>query len=107
MEEGGRPFVLAEHHPALREMAIHRLHDPESFWDKLESFPTVKTVVPPVAMAALRRALPGRDLPTRILHRTARLRSLGRPRLVAIAPWRGCRVPPGAEAPPPSPRPPA
>jgi hypothetical protein len=90
--EGGRPFVLAEHHPALREMAIHRLHDPESFWSKLESFPTVKPVVPPVAMAALRRALPERDLPTRIVHRTAGLGSLGRQRFVAIAPWRGGRV---------------
>src|SRR5579883_2499067 len=32
---GGRPFVLAEHHPVLRGMAIHRLHEPEKFWDKL------------------------------------------------------------------------
>src|SRR5215471_7124400 len=34
---GGRPFALAEHHPALREMAVHRLHDPQKFWDKLHA----------------------------------------------------------------------
>src|SRR5260370_19433176 len=101
MEEGGRPFVLAEHHPALREMAIHRLHDPESFWDKLESFPTVKTVVPPVAMAALRRALPERDLPTRIVHPTAGLGRLGRQPFRAVAPRRRGRVAREAQALPP------
>src|SRR5881397_2351170 len=36
LEQGGHAFVLAEHHTALREMALYRLHDPESFWDKLE-----------------------------------------------------------------------
>src|SRR6266436_632465 len=34
---GGRPFVLAEDHPALREMARHRLKEPEKFWAKLSS----------------------------------------------------------------------
>ncbi len=29
VEAGGRPFVLAEHHAALRAMATARLHDPE------------------------------------------------------------------------------
>src|SRR5271169_3542928 len=31
---GGRPLVLAEHHPALRHMATARLHDPEPYWAK-------------------------------------------------------------------------
>src|ERR1019366_3569782 len=35
LEAGGRPFVLAEHHPALRHMATARLHDPEPYWQKL------------------------------------------------------------------------
>src|SRR5690348_462214 len=33
LEAGGRPFVLAEHHSALRLMATARLHDPEQFWN--------------------------------------------------------------------------
>jgi len=92
VDAGGRAFVLAEHHGELREMAVHRLHDPESFWDKLESFPTVKGPVPGAAMAALTRALPERGLKTRIVHRVAGLGSLGRQRFVAIATWRGGRI---------------
>jgi hypothetical protein len=92
IESGGRAFVLAEHHAALREMAVHRLHDPESFWDKLESLPTVKSAVPQPVLAALHRAMPERDLRTRIVHRVAGLGSLGRRRFVALAKWRGGRV---------------
>src|SRR6266446_2473669 len=62
LEQGGHAFVLAEHHTALREMAVYRLHDPETFWDKLESLPTVKPPVPKGVLASLRRALPERDL---------------------------------------------
>jgi len=69
LEKGGHAFVLAEHHTALREMALYRLHDPESFWDKLESLPTVKTPVPEVVLTSLRRALPEGDLQLRIVHR--------------------------------------
>src|SRR5216683_2588730 len=90
--KGGHAFVLAEHHTALREMAVYRLHDPETFWDKLESLPTVKTPVPAGVLASLRRALPEGDLKVRIVHRVAGLGSLGRQRFVALAAWRGGRV---------------
>jgi len=92
--EGGHAFVLAEHHTALREMALYRLHDPESFWSKLESLSTVKTPVPETVLASLRRALPERGLKFRIVHRVAGLGSLGRQRFVALAAWRGGRVAP-------------
>src|SRR5713226_5988132 len=92
LEKGGHAFVLAEHHTALREMAVYRLHDPETFWDKLETLPTVKTPVPKDVLASLRRALPERDLKVRIVHRVAGLGSLGRQRFVALAAWRGGRV---------------
>jgi len=91
-EKGGHAFVLAEHHTALREMALYRLHDPKSFWDKLESLPTVKASVPDVVLASLRRALPEGDLKVRIVHRVAGLGSLGRQRFVALAVWRGARI---------------
>src|SRR3989442_2213238 len=92
LEQGGHAFVLAEHHTALREMALYRLHDPESFWDKLESLPTVKSPIPAAVLASLRRALPERGLQARIVHRVAGLGSLGRQRFVALAAWRGGRV---------------
>src|SRR5882672_11447425 len=92
LEKGGHAFVLAEHHTALREMALYRLHDPETFWDKLESLPTVKPPVPASVLASLRRALPEGDVKVRIVHRVAGLGSLGRQRFVALAAWRGGRV---------------
>jgi hypothetical protein len=92
VDAGGRAFVLAEHHGELREMAVHRLHDPETFWDKLESFRTANSPVPGAVMAALTRALPERGLEMRIVHRIAGLGSLGRHRFVAIATWRGGRI---------------
>src|SRR6266513_1621198 len=94
LEKGGHAFVLAEHHAALREMALYRLHDPERFWDKLESFPTVRAPVPDVVLTSLRRALPEGDLKVRIVHRVAGLGSMGRQRFVALAAWRGGRLAP-------------
>ncbi len=93
VERGGHAFVLAEHHTALREMALYRLHDPETFWHKLESLPTVKSPIPATVLASLRRALPERGLKARIVHRVAGLGSLGRQRFVALAAWRGGRTP--------------
>src|SRR2546428_7346008 len=104
LEQGGHAFVLAEHHTALREMAVYRLHDPETFWDKLESLPTVKPPVPKGVLASLRRALPEGDLKVRIVHRVAGLGSLGRQRFVALAVWRGGGGARGSQAlPPPAP----
>jgi hypothetical protein len=92
LEAGGHAFVLAEDHGALREMALHRLHNPEKYWAALQSLPTVRTRVPEVALAALGRALPERGLTTRIVHRIAGLGSLGRQRFLALAAWRGGRI---------------
>ncbi|MGA2382835.1 MAG: DUF2252 family protein [Gemmatimonadales bacterium] len=89
---GGRPFVLAESHETLRVMATHRLHEPGSFWEKLEKLPTVRGRVPAGARRALDRMLPERNLPIRIVHRIAGLGSLGRQRFVAIADWHGGSV---------------
>jgi hypothetical protein len=92
LDSGGSAFVLAEHHKALRELAVHRLRDPDAFWDKLESLPTVRTRVPADARRALEQALPEPGLQPRIVHRIAGLGSLGRERFVALTMWRGGRV---------------
>jgi uncharacterized protein (DUF2252 family) len=89
LDAGGRPFVLAESHETLRAMAVHRLHDPGRFWEKLERLPTVRARVPAGARRALDRMMPERDLTPRIAHRIAGLGSLGRQRYVAIADWHG------------------
>ena len=92
LDAGGRPVVLAEHHPALRAMAQQRLKDPEVFWEKLDALQTIKPPPPDTAMKALRRMLPEPDLALRIVHRVAGLGSLGRQRFVALADWRGGKI---------------
>lgn len=91
LAQGGRPFVLAENHPTLREMAVARLHDPEAFWGKLEANPALRAV-PRTVRATLRRALPDPGVRMRIVHRVAGLGSLGRQRFVALGTWSGGRV---------------
>jgi Uncharacterized protein conserved in bacteria (DUF2252) len=88
---GGRPFILAEHHTALREMAVHRLRDPEAFWKKLHDLPECEHV-PKSATKAIARLMPERGLEFKVSHRVAGLGSLGRERYVAVAQWHGGSV---------------
>ncbi|MBZ5665033.1 MAG: DUF2252 domain-containing protein [Acidobacteriia bacterium] len=92
MEEGGRPFVLGEHHQWLRAIAESKLRDPVVFWQKMDRNPTVKGDVPESAREALEHLLPEPGIPYRLARRRAGLGSLGRIRLVAIAEWKGGRV---------------
>jgi Uncharacterized protein conserved in bacteria (DUF2252) len=92
LDEGGRPFVLAEHHGPLRDMASTRQKNPEEFWQKLERMPAVRGTVPTSARKALQRMLPHAELEVRYVHRSSGLGSLGRERFVAIADWHGGKV---------------
>jgi hypothetical protein len=89
MQSGGRPFVLAERHHWLREMAISKLRDPIRFWEKLNEWPNVGRAVPGEVRAAFRNAMPAAGLPFRVVHRQAGLGSLGRRRFTAVAEWCG------------------
>jgi len=89
---GGRPYTLAEYHPALREMATARLRLPEGFWDKTHKLPALKEKPPAGAIKAIEQLMPERGLKWRISHRVAGLGSLGRERYVAVAEWRGGSV---------------
>jgi uncharacterized protein (DUF2252 family) len=91
LESGGQPFVLAEKHPLLRDIATNRLRDPALFWEKFAALPTVKPV-PAKVMRLLKQAMPERGLPFRVAHRRAGLGSLGRPRFTALADWRGGKI---------------
>jgi len=89
---GGRPFVLAEHHPALRHMATARLHDPEPYWQKLRALAELKQAGPAGVGKSFDHMMPERGLRWRAAHRIAGLGSLGRERFVALAEWRGGTV---------------
>jgi hypothetical protein len=90
IEAGGRPFVLAEHHGPLRQMATARLHNPEAYWEKLQSWEACPS--PASARKAVERMMPERGLKWRVAHRVAGLGSLGRERYIALAEWRGGTV---------------
>jgi Uncharacterized protein conserved in bacteria (DUF2252) len=89
LQSGGRAFVLAEHHPSLRHMAVERLKQPELYWDKLHALPNWRGKISAGAMKALERMMPEPRLKYRIAHRVAGIGSLGRRRFVALAEWRG------------------
>lgn len=90
VDAGGRPFVLAEHHPMLRQMATARLHAPDAYWEKLRGLP--ECAAPASACKAIDRLMPEKGIQSRIAHRIAGLGSLGRERYVAVADWHGGSV---------------
>ncbi len=92
LEAGGRPFALAEHHCALREMAVARLHDPEKYWEKLHALQPQSGAIPASASKAIIRMMPARGIAFRVAHRVAGMGSLGRERYVALAEWQGGSV---------------
>lgn len=89
LAEPAQPYVLAEGHPALHRIATARLRNPQAYWEQLNGFRKPATPPPPAVRMALERSLPARKLPMRILHRIAGMGSLGRPRYMIVADWRG------------------
>jgi hypothetical protein len=89
LEQGGCPFVLAQQHGWLRDMAQSCLRDPVAYWDKLDKLPATTEDVAPEVIAAVERWLPEKGLSYKLVHRIAGLGSLGRQRFVALADWRG------------------
>jgi hypothetical protein len=89
---GGRPFVLAEHHPALRLMATARLHEAEAYWAKLHALPDTEQETPAGVGKAIDRMMPERGMRWKTSHRIAGLGSLGRERWVCVAEYQGGSV---------------
>ena len=92
LEHGGKPFVLAEEHQWLRDLALGELRDPVHFWQKMDSLVTLRQSIPASARKALEQLMPEPDIEYRVAHRIAGLGSLGRQRYVALADWRGGQV---------------
>jgi len=91
LKAGGRPFVLEEHHPYLRTVAMAADRDPVKFWEKMTKLLADTPANPPAeAQSAIETVFPIGGL--RVEYRS-RLRvgvgSLGRPRYVALAEWMG------------------
>ena len=87
--QGGRPWVLEEHHAFLRTLALSEARDPVKFWAKLQALPKPQVKVPSTLSRILMDSLPERNLPFTLKGRTAGLGSLGRIRVVALAEWHG------------------
>jgi hypothetical protein len=92
LKADGGVFVLAEHHPVLRHMAVERLKQPELYWEKMLALRTLTGKIPSSAAKSLKRMMPDAKLKFRIVHRVAGLGSLGRLRFVALANWHGGTV---------------
>jgi Uncharacterized protein conserved in bacteria (DUF2252) len=92
LAEGGHPFVLEEDNKWLRSIALNELRDPEHFWRKMDSLPTVAGETFPSAIEALEHLLPSRGLKYRLARRVAGLGSLGHVRLVALAEFYGGKI---------------
>ena len=81
---GGQPFVLAEHHAWLRQMAHNVLRDPVTFWQKMDNLDEMKDGVPASAREAMESLLPDPLPDYRVVRRRAGVGSLGHQRFVAI-----------------------
>ena len=87
LEAGGKPFILEESHPGLREMALGAERDPVHFWSKLTA---ANPLTPPKRIQRLlQRSLPDGAAEVAYSHRIAGVGSLGRPRYVATASCNG------------------
>jgi Uncharacterized protein conserved in bacteria (DUF2252) len=89
LRNGGMPLVLAERNRWLRDLAVGRLKEQRSYWQKLLALDPEPTRPAAAERRLLQGAMPERRLPFRVLHRQAGLGSLGRQRLTALAHWRG------------------
>jgi hypothetical protein len=89
IDYGGAPFVLEERRRWLRLIAHTRLRDPKVFWAKLVNAPKASGAIP---HALFKSSMPEPGLPYRVVRRIAGVGSLGHPRLVALAQWRGALI---------------
>lgn len=92
----GEPFVLAEKHAWLAELATENFRDAEGFWESLAGLPELPEPLPVEVAQAIDGALPQAGLQYRTAHRVAGLGSLGRRRYVAVAEY--CRAKAAREA---------
>jgi uncharacterized protein (DUF2252 family) len=92
LKAGGRPLVLADKVTPLRTMMRHRLSMPEKFWNKMHSYPALKTSVPKKIRRVIQEILPHEDVTLKFVDRVAGLGSLGKQRFTALGTWGGGQI---------------
>lgn len=92
LKASGKPFVLAEDHVWLRNLAAQHLGDPVQFWKKMDTLPEVETGLPASAREGIEHLLPRPHPPYRTASRRAGLGSLGHMRFVGLADWAGGQI---------------
>jgi hypothetical protein len=92
LKAGGRPFVLADRSNPLRDMARHRLNEPEKFWNKLRELVPLKKQPRAEVIEAICATLPAGRIPLRFAHRIAGLGSLGRERYTGTGVSQGAQI---------------
>ena len=88
LSHGGSPITLAEEEHILENLGIAELKTPENFWQNLKHLPACDRNCPAAARQALERSLP-KSVSYKLVSRTSGAGSLGQPRFVAIAEWKG------------------
>jgi len=92
IDKGGSPYVLAERHVWLREIALSKLRDPVRFWEKIEACPDYRGKVPQLVAQLLHGCMPVKEAAMQFKTRVAGLGSLGRPRILALFQWHGAHL---------------
>ena len=90
--EKSRPFVLDEEHARLRELLIVSEQERAHFWDKIAGLRGSSQPPPGRYRKIIQSAMPEGAEIMKYTRRTAGTGSLGRPRWVGIADWRGGTV---------------
>jgi hypothetical protein len=83
-----RPTLLGEHKGWMRPLLDYSGKASKKFWRKVHEYPQAKSV-PKVVVARLEQSLPRHADVQRFSRRSVGGGSLGRPRFVAVATWRG------------------
>ena len=87
-----RPILLDEEETWMREYVACSDDDRHDFWKEVHNYPDPPETVPIIVQQGLRRSLPEGGRIERFAVRRKGGGSLGRPRYVVIAVWRGGRI---------------
>ena len=86
------PIILDHDYALLRKLVSVPNRERQHFWAKIAALKATKTPPPERYEQALMRAMPDKGLAIRYFRRTAGAGSLGRPRFVGLAQWRGAPI---------------
>jgi hypothetical protein len=92
IDKDGSPYVLAERHAWLRQIAMSKLRDPVRFWHRIENCPDYRGTVPKLVHDLLRSCMPVKNASVEMKTRIAGLGSLGHPRILALFQWHDAHI---------------